>query len=117
MLKEIGLYYIPENDLVIIGFKNLNSHTITGRVICNLKENYLYHTFSVGYKYNNWTGTYIGRLAAYSTLKGYLDFINLASYNQIKMYFKVKKKVEKYLSSYLRKHGDLSNIKIRSYLK
>lgn len=115
MKREIGLYYVRENDLVIVGYRN-DDNSITGRVIANLNENPMFQAFHVGYKYKHWRGTYIGRINSFSNLKGYMDFLIPATDGQITAYFKAKKAVERYLNSYVRPHGTVKGIRVRHYV-
>ena len=66
------------------------------------EDYYGFHAYSVGYEYSDWEpGIYLGRYTTFSSLNGYMDFINKSDYETIKAYFKCKKQVEEYMKSYV----------------
>jgi len=91
-MKNIGYYYSDELKTLIIGFED-GKGRLHGKVLGNTFENDYCVPFGYGYKYNCWHEGFIfvGKLTTYTTLKGYLDFLDMADYKQIKAYFLSKK--------------------------
>lgn len=105
-MKDLGIYYIKEHDTIILGFKEPGKYRdkLVGRVIGHTidREYFGFHAYNVGYEYHDWQdGYYLGRYTTFSTLKGYLEFLDRADYDTIKAYFKCKKQVEEYMKSYV----------------
>lgn len=99
---NIGLYYSPSLDLLIVGIRI--DYRLKGRVISNNScldgGSWLMSSFMVGYTYRDWRGdgfSYLGTYRTFTTLDGYLDFINRADYDDLKAYFKSKPHIEKLL--------------------
>jgi len=108
-MKDLGLYYSESLDTIIIGYKKPGQYRdrLVGRVIGHTKSYedvyYGFHAFNYGYKYQDWTEgfEYVGRYTTHTTLKGYLDFIKDADFDQIKAFFKCKDKIVEYMNSYV----------------
>lgn len=95
---QYGLWYDASLNTLIVGFLDEDC-CLRGRVIHNgptqkdIDEGRYFAAWSIGYTYNNWDlheMEYVGRYRNYSGLYGYLEFIEGATYEQIKAYFKVK---------------------------
>lgn len=99
---DIGLYYSPILELLMIG--RISDYRLIGRVISNsncLEDCYMMSSFMVGYSYKSWDKSdfyYMGTYRTFTTLEGYLNFLNDADYDSIKAYFKAKPHVQNLLS-------------------
>ena len=106
-MKQPGIYYNPELETIIIGYLKPAKYRdqLNGRVIGHTgrsAEDYFFRAYNTGYEYNDWTGfIYIGRYTTFTTLNGYLNFLNQATTEQIESYFKIKSVVESYMKSYV----------------
>jgi hypothetical protein len=106
-MKNIGYYYSDEIKTLIIGFEDEKGR-LHGKVLGNTFESDYANDFApfrYGYRYNSWHEgfTYVGRLSAYTTLKGYLDFLDNSNYKQIKSYFLVKNIILEQHNSYVKR--------------
>lgn len=71
-------------------------------ILKKYEDYYGFHAYSVGYEYSDWEpGIYLGRYTTFSSLNGYMDFLNKSNYETIKAYFKCKNEVEEYMKSYV----------------
>lgn len=95
---QYGLWYDAGLNTLIVGFIDEN-HSLKGRVLHNgvtqkdIDEGRYFAAWSTGYTYDNWdihVMVYVGRYRNYSGLYGYLEFLEDATYEQIKAYFKVQ---------------------------
>jgi len=95
---QYGLWYDESLNTLIVGFID-EDYCLRGRVLHNGRtqkacdEGRYFAAWSIGYTYNNWDMhdmTYVGRYRNYSGLYGYLEFLEPATLEQIKAYFKVK---------------------------
>lgn len=106
-MKDLGIYYSEEQDTILIGYKIPGQYRdkLVGRVIGHAKRpgDYFWNAYSVGYEYSDWDNgfRYIGRYTTFTTLKGYMSFLDRADYDLIKSYFKIKVEVTKYMGSYV----------------
>lgn len=95
---QYGLWYDTSLNTLIVGFIDEN-HSLKGRVLHNgrtqkdIDEGRYFAAWSTGYTYDNWDMhdmEYVGRYRNYSNIYGYLEFLENASYSQIKAYLKVQ---------------------------
>lgn len=91
-IGQFGLWYDNYFDMILIGYLDKN-------YLLNAKVLYSNNcAWNVGYSYDRWDMSsieYVGRYINYTSLYGYLEFINNASYNQIISYFKSKEILKK----------------------
>lgn len=98
--NERGLWYSPGLNNLLIG-KLDEDGFLVGKVIhngltqemCDKGQYYLSGAFREGYTYDHWDlheFEFLGGWDTFFTLKGYLDFLGPATYDQIKAYFKAK---------------------------
>lgn len=101
-MKNIGYYYSESIKTLIMGFEDKKGR-LHGKVIGDTFQNPMFVPFSYGYSYNSWHEgfIYVGKLTAYTTLNGYLNFLDESNYEQIKAYFLVKPLVLEQHNSYV----------------
>lgn len=96
-IGQRGLFYDASLNTLIIGA--VTESGLKGRVIHNGRtqkdydEGRYFAAWSVGYSYDRWdmhSMEYVGTYRNYTSLSGYLEFLEPASYAQIKAYFKTK---------------------------
>jgi hypothetical protein len=99
--KERGLWYSKSLNILLLGYIDRDG-CLSAKVISNgrTQEDYdngmYFSSFNTGYRYNNWDlheVEFLGGWNTFFTLKGYLDFLIPASYEQIKAYFLAKRLV------------------------
>ena len=93
---NIGLYYSTRLNILMVG--RFIDWGLRGRVISNSIDDYFSTSFMVGYSYDCWDRsefTYLGTYRTFTTLNGYLAFLDRASYEDIKAYFKLYKYIIK----------------------
>lgn len=90
-MKNLGYYYSASIKTLIMGFEDKRGR-LHGKVIGDTFQDPMFVPFRYGYRYNNWYEgfVYVGKLTAYTTLDGYLNFLDESNYEQIKAYFLVK---------------------------
>lgn len=103
-MKKLGYYYSSSIKTLIIGFID-NRGKLNGSVIGNTFSDEYFASFRYGYKYNSWSEgfVYVGRLTTYTTLNGYMSFLEKASHEQIEGYFLSKSIVMEKHNSYVNK--------------
>lgn len=101
-MKNIGYYYSESIKTLIMGFEDKKGR-LHGKVIGDTFENPYFRPFNYGYSYTSWHEgfIYVGKLTAYTTLNGYLNFLDESNYEQIKAYFLVKPLVLEQHNSYV----------------
>ena len=97
-IGQRGLFLNQSLNSLIVGI--ITENGLKGRVIHNgvtQKDydggQYDLSTFMTGYTYDKWNISdmeYVGNYRTYTSIDGYLEFLNFASYEQIKAYFKTK---------------------------
>ncbi len=94
---DLGLYYNKHLKLLLAG--RILNHKLIGRVIHDgltkkdIDEGRYFRAFRIGYTYGDWDKydfIYLGHVTNYTTLTGYLNFINTRSNKEIEAYFKAK---------------------------
>jgi hypothetical protein len=101
-MKEIGYYYSSSIKTLILGYKDKRG-SLHGKVIGDTFKSKSFRPFEYGYKYNSWYEgfIYVGKLIDYTTINGYLNFLNNSSNKQIEKYLLVKHLVLKQHNSYI----------------
>jgi len=96
-LKQFGLWY-DRSVTLLVGFIDDNGF-LKGRVKHNgttqkdCDEGRYFSAWNTGYTYDRWDlhdVEYVGTLRNYTSLAGYLEFLETATYDQMKAYFKTK---------------------------
>lgn len=96
-IGQRGLFYDRGLKTLIIGV--IKETGLRGRVIHNgltqkdYNEGRYFSAWNIGYTYDKWCIhdlEYVGTYRAYTSLSGYLEFIETASYDQLKDYFSAK---------------------------
>jgi hypothetical protein len=94
---QSGLFYDPSLKCLIVG--KISDYKLKGRVVHNgltqkdIDDGRYFYAFSTGYSYGDWCKHdmfYAGKLRNYTSLAGYLEYIEKADLEAIKIYFKVK---------------------------
>ena len=92
-----GLFYDRSLKTLIVGV--IKETGLRGRVIHNgmtqkdCDEGRYFSAWNIGYTYDRWCIhdlEYVGTYRTYTSLSGYLEFIETASYDQLKDYFSAK---------------------------
>lgn len=100
--KERGLWFSPGLNLLLLGYLDADGCLVAKVIHTGLTQSdydegkYFLSSFSYGYRYDNWNlheVEFMGGWNTFLTLKGYLDFLMPASYEQIQSYFKAKRLV------------------------
>lgn len=93
---QFGYWYNPTLKTLIVG-KIDEDFKLSGEVVgCDFDG--ALRAYDIGYRYHDWGQhefEYVGKTTTFTTLKGYLDFIKDADYEQLKSYFKAKLLLEK----------------------
>jgi hypothetical protein len=98
---KIGQFGLFLTDLGTLFVGVITESGLKGRVIHSgltqaMCDDGLYHSggpFREGYTYDRWSMhecEYVGRLRTYESFDGYMEFLDAATYDQIKAYFKTK---------------------------
>lgn len=97
-IGNYGYFYDSNFETLLIGYID-KSGSLVGRVVHNgltqkkIYEGRYFAAWNNGYSYTNWDKSefeYVGKLNAYIDTYAYLDFIETASYDQIRAYFEAK---------------------------
>jgi hypothetical protein len=100
--SERGLWFSKSLNLLLLGYLDKDGYLVAKVIHDGLTQEdcdagrYWMSSFSTGYRYNNWDlhdYEFLGGWNTFLTLKGYLDFLMPASYEQIQAYFKAKRLV------------------------
>lgn len=107
-----GFFYSSSLKLVLHGTLLYNggcySSHLEGKVILA----FTYYSFNVGYSYSNWDWSDFEFIPfdAFSTLKGYLDFIETADIDRLKDYFSMKEEmVSSHTLFFIQNYGSFVN--------
>ena len=94
-LTDLGTLFVG-----IITESGLKGRVIHSGLTQKMYDEGRYHSggpYSEGYTYHQWSMhdcEYVGNYRTYNSLTGYLEFLESASYDQIKAYFKTKELFE-----------------------